>query len=588
VYTAAGAACGVAGEVGSQICDACAPDVDFKDIAESIESNHLEQMEWFEKLDKNNKEIVKNQEKMIELQQIGIGKMDDVIKQNEEMKNTMDLTRFLVLYAEDVKHLSNVFDKFKFLNRGPSGIIEHDQRAETFRDAALDPVDGLESLIKNIFMMLIGGQGPAADAFPSIYEDLKEDGYCSMEYHEYFLRTLMEAFMMMTTAMAMRGDPLSSLAQYNDAFNERVVKATTVFVQNCGCPPGFIRSNRGELSTLLDELPQSTVKLEENRRKVMKIDDKAMRLKMNRIFEVKNFEPNQIAMSRLKMHTVEDIELVVGIMKDQNKTETQIHDYAVVCVDEELNKEKTYVAFTPDSILTTLSTSCAPPPTLSNGQFLCLNDSFCYAVCDQGYYIPENTATADRFIMCVGRTWTPLPTTYQCKPAFAKCFGRNMDCCTPSSPCPENHGDCDNDSHCAGSLVCGQNNCKWMGANSAADCCVEPGSKGIVEVQFSTENHAGSSGDHYLHIKQGGSSCKTAMISDGPSAGDLEITRNCKRLDMNLCVHFQFENTSRDSSQVWRVTFEQDGRKLRLTYKTKDGQGWWRKGDTRWNTACPV
>merc|ERR1719186_710253 len=99
---------------------------------------------------------------MIELQQMGIGKMDDLIKQNEEMKNTMDLTQFLVLYGEDVKHLSNVFDKFKFLNRGPSGIIEHDQRAETFRGAALDPVDGLESLIKNIFMMLIGGQGMTA------------------------------------------------------------------------------------------------------------------------------------------------------------------------------------------------------------------------------------------------------------------------------------------------------------------------------------------------------------------------------------------------------------------------------------------
>merc|ERR1719186_40179 len=136
----------------------------------------------------------------------------------------------------------------------------------------------------------------------SIYEALGGK-YCKPEVHKYFLDLQMEALMMMSTALAMNGHKLS--AEYNYFFNQYVVKATSVFVQHCGCPPGLIRSNRGKLSNLLDQLPKSSVTLLENWRKVIMIDDKAMRVKMNLIFEIKNFEPNEIAMSKLRRHTVE-------------------------------------------------------------------------------------------------------------------------------------------------------------------------------------------------------------------------------------------------------------------------------------------
>ena len=32
-------------------------------------------------------------------------------------------------------------------------------------------------------------------------------------------------------------------------------------------------------------------------------------------------------------------------------------------------------------------------------------------------------------------------------------------CCSKDSPCDIGGGDCDNDSHCAGNLICGENNC---------------------------------------------------------------------------------------------------------------------------------
>ena len=50
----------------------------------------------------------------------------------------------------------------------------------------------------------------------------------------------------------------------------------------------------------------------------------------------------------------------------------------------------------------------------------------------------------------------------------------DKDCCTSSAPCAMGEGDCDNDSQCAGDLVCGTDNCidfdtAWP--DSAFDCC---------------------------------------------------------------------------------------------------------------------
>eukprot|EP00092_Neocalanus_flemingeri_P056790 GFUD01067371.1.p1 GENE.GFUD01067371.1~~GFUD01067371.1.p1 ORF type:complete len:257 (-),score=47.34 GFUD01067371.1:217-987(-) len=46
--------------------------------------------------------------------------------------------------------------------------------------------------------------------------------------------------------------------------------------------------------------------------------------------------------------------------------------------------------------------------------------------------------------------------------------------CSNSSPCTAGHGDCDSDAQCAGSLTCGQDNCKDFnsGAHRQADCCI--------------------------------------------------------------------------------------------------------------------
>ena len=45
-------------------------------------------------------------------------------------------------------------------------------------------------------------------------------------------------------------------------------------------------------------------------------------------------------------------------------------------------------------------------------------------------------------------------------------------CCDSKNPCDINQGDCDNDNHCRGDLVCGKNNCMSSFIWRFADCCM--------------------------------------------------------------------------------------------------------------------
>ena len=73
-------------------------------------------------------------------------------------------------------------------------------------------------------------------------------------------------------------------------------------------------------------------------------------------------------------------------------------------------------------------------------------------------------------------TTTASPTT---TPLTTACDWTTTDtwaCCTALQPCDLGGGDCDNDGECAGSLVCGTDNCGGI-FESLADCCIYPTSK---------------------------------------------------------------------------------------------------------------
>ena len=73
-----------------------------------------------------------------------------------------------------------------------------------------------------------------------------------------------------------------------------------------------------------------------------------------------------------------------------------------------------------------------------------------------------------------GQHWTFI--TYFLDP---KCTALNTEwfCCNDDHKCNENEGDCLRDSDCAGSLVCGTNNCASDFPDVAYDCCEQPTGK---------------------------------------------------------------------------------------------------------------
>ena len=50
----------------------------------------------------------------------------------------------------------------------------------------------------------------------------------------------------------------------------------------------------------------------------------------------------------------------------------------------------------------------------------------------------------------------------------------DWDCCSNSSQCGINEGDCDSDIDCIGSLACGSHNCFLNDFLSTVDCCYNP------------------------------------------------------------------------------------------------------------------
>ena len=73
------------------------------------------------------------------------------------------------------------------------------------------------------------------------------------------------------------------------------------------------------------------------------------------------------------------------------------------------------------------------------------------------------------------------PPTFSLTTTVPRCKGipsTHWSCCSTANPCQLGQGDCDSNSECAGTLVCGLNNCRAdhsiTGSNwdTIADCCI--------------------------------------------------------------------------------------------------------------------
>jgi len=125
-----------------------------------------------------------------------------------------------------VHKLANIKLYFTRLTRGKGDlIIINDHRATYFRKIALDPHDGLESNIENMFSMLQGG---GLLNTPSIYENLGNE-YCKPEAHQYFIELQYESFVLYSIALAMNGHSVSP--QVINSFKNNLVSSTSGYIK---------------------------------------------------------------------------------------------------------------------------------------------------------------------------------------------------------------------------------------------------------------------------------------------------------------------------------------------------------------------
>ena len=117
---------------------------------------------------------------------------------------------------------------------------------------------------------------------------------------------------------------------------------------------------------------------------------------------------------------------------------------------------------------------CKSSNPCSIGEGDCDKDSHCAGslVCGKNNCKQFNNAWSDASFDCCEDAPTP----------GCNASKNDKNCCKSSNPCSIGEGDCDKDSHCAGNLVCGKNNCKQFDnawSDASFDCCEEANQEGM-------------------------------------------------------------------------------------------------------------
>merc|ERR1712096_454621 len=100
-------------------------------------------------------------------------------------------------------------------------------------------------------------------------------------------------------------DGYSVSQQVTNKFKLDLVRSTSAYIRNCGCPDNFKKSRRGEVSKLLKDLPESTKSLLQNFENVANIANKHTRIKISRILKMKNIEINSDSINLVEKHPLE-------------------------------------------------------------------------------------------------------------------------------------------------------------------------------------------------------------------------------------------------------------------------------------------
>ena len=334
-YAAVAGGCAVGGI--REACVSCANDDEVNsfdkvlDKLDQMEQNNLEQglnnEQWFNRLSADNKQLIRGQTRMIQLQRDMMRRFDTFVTSIEDLGHKVERTQLIGLYGHDLNTIENAQNKFLRLPRGKLNTIKATQdQLDNFINHALDHSSGLENAIDNIFLMINGGHFLKPESLYSA-----ESGcFCKLEVQEFLFKVLMEAYTLYSVALAMQGR--APTPQFTSDFRKNAEQAKIAYAMHCQCPEGMKNVTVGHITRLFSNLPTTIKSNETNRLEAAWLDDRSFRLKLFIIQKVVNVEAHERTFDVLRDIPVEAVELAVTKLKLGHLMDLEVLNDQPMCV----------------------------------------------------------------------------------------------------------------------------------------------------------------------------------------------------------------------------------------------------------------
>ena len=183
---------------------------------------------------------------------------------------------------------------------------------ENFKARALRAdKDGLYDSIDLTFQLLLG-KGSHFHNGKSVFE--YQPSYCNDDIYSYFIGRLSEAMTMYKVALKMNSQEIfvNTLKDWTKNF----ALVQEAYGRHCGCPKDFQFEQTKPISKIFQRLPAPQQNLQKNYRSTVLLSRNLLtRQKITLLLDLKNFDINDQSLNVIEDYTIEDILLVVELVK---------------------------------------------------------------------------------------------------------------------------------------------------------------------------------------------------------------------------------------------------------------------------------
>ena len=247
-----------------------------------------------------------------------------------ELGTEAQRTQLIVQYGNKFQQIQNSKGHFDTLYNG--NVNPSQYQIDEFKESANSP--NFKHAIANIQWMLMGGKDVLVPE--SLYEKLPD--YCHPEMHAQILRMCSEALMMRTVAYQI--DNITIARNEIDQFIKNNINATNSYITHCGCPDGFEKKRRNEVSELLPNLHPSNEDKITNAIKMFLLADQddIWRLKAFTLLKHKNFDILEgKAIQMISETSVEDVDLAIEMDSKNQADRLPYFDNTKSCINKQKN-----------------------------------------------------------------------------------------------------------------------------------------------------------------------------------------------------------------------------------------------------------